>query len=259
MGEALAAELKACGIGCDFAPVVDVDTNPNNPVIGDRSFGDDPELVGRLGAAMIRGLQGGGVVACAKHFPGHGDTDVDSHLGLPAVDHSRSRLEAVELRPFRAAIEADVATIMTAHVLVRELDDVQPATLSPRIVGGLLRKEMRFTGVIVSDDLEMKAVAERWQPGPAAVMAAKAGCDVLPFCKEPGAQVEAIEALVRAVESEEISWKAMDEACLRIQRLKERYLLPYRDPLPKEARLAAGLGERMALAQEIAHRGGIRV
>ena len=259
MGEALAAELKACGIGCDFAPVVDVDTNPKNPVIGDRSFGDDPELVGRLGAAMIRGLQGGGVVACAKHFPGHGDTDVDSHLGLPVVDHSRSRLEAVELRPFRAAIEADVATIMTAHVLVRELDDLQPATLSPRVVGELLRKEMRFRGVIVSDDLEMKAVAERWQPGPAAVMAAMAGCDVLPVCKEPGAQVEAIEALVRAVEAEGISWKAMDEACLRIQRLKELYLLPYRDPLPKEARLAAGVGERMALAQEIAHRGGIPV
>ncbi len=259
MGEALAAELKACGIGCDFAPVVDVDTNPKNPVIGDRSFGDDPDLVGRLGAAMIRGLQGGGVVACAKHFPGLGDTDVDSHLDLPAVDHSRSRLEDVELRPFRKAIEAEVATIMTAHVLVRELDDRLPATLSPVLVEGLLRKEMAFGGVIVSDDLEMKAVAGRWRPGPAAVLAAKAGCDLLPVCKDPDAQVEAIEAVVRAVESEEISWKAMDAACGRIRLVKERFLLPYRDPVPTEARLAAGIGERMALAQEIADRGGIPV
>jgi beta-N-acetylhexosaminidase len=257
MGEALAAELKACGIGCDFAPVVDVDTNPRNPVIGDRSFGEDPDLVGRLGAAMIRGLQGGGVVACAKHFPGHGDTDVDSHLELPVVDHSRSRLDDVELRPFRMAIEAGVASIMTAHVLVREMDERLPATLSPLILETVLRGEMRFAGVIVSDDLEMKAVADRWRPGPAAVLAAKAGCDLLPVCKKPDAQVEAIEGLVRAVESEEISWKAMDAACGRIQRLKERYLLPYRDPLPSAARQAAGIGERVALSQEISDRGGI--
>ena len=123
VGAALAAELKACGIRYDFAPCVDVDTNPKNPVIGDRSFGDDPDLVGRLGVAMIRGLQENGVAACAKHFPGHGDTDLDSHLELPAVDHSRSRLDDVELRPFRKAIEAGVATVMTSHILVREIDD----------------------------------------------------------------------------------------------------------------------------------------
>ncbi len=111
VGGALAAELKACGIGLNLAPVVDVDTNPKNPVIGDRSFGDDPDLVGRLGAALIQGLQEGGVAASAKHFPGHGDTDMDSHLDLPVVEHSRARLEAVELRPFAAAIAAGVATI----------------------------------------------------------------------------------------------------------------------------------------------------
>jgi len=257
MGEALAAELKACGIGCDFAPVVDVDTNPRNPVIGDRSFGDDPERVGRLGAAMIRGLQGGGVVACAKHFPGHGDTDVDSHLALPAVDHSRARLEDVELRPFRAAIAAGVASIMTAHVLVRELDDRRPATLSPVVVDGLLRRELGFDGVIVSDDLEMKAVAERWRPAEAALLAAQAGCDLLPVCQGHDAQVEAIEALVRAVETEAISWKAMDAACGRLRLLKERFLLPYHDPHPRLARQAAGAGERVALAEEIASRSGL--
>lgn len=257
MGEALAAELVACGIRCDFAPVVDVDTNPRNPVIGDRSFGDDPERVGRLGAAMIRGLQDGGVVACAKHFPGHGDTDVDSHLALPAVDHSRSRLEDVELRPFRAAIAAGVASIMTAHVLVRELDDRLPATLSPVVIDGLLRRGLKYDGVIVSDDLEMKAVADRWRPSESAPLAAQAGCDLLPVCKDHDAQAEAIEGLVRAVETEALAWKAMDAACARLRLLKERFLLPYRDPQPRLARLAAGAGERVALSEEIASRGGL--
>ena len=257
MGRALAAELRACGIRCDFAPVMDVDTNPKNPVIGDRAFGDDPELVGRLGTAMIAGLQAGGVAASAKHFPGHGDTDVDSHLSLPAVDHSRARLDNVELRPFRRAIEAGVAMIMTAHVLVRELDDRLPSTLSPRLLEELLRKEMKFPGVIVSDDLEMKAVAERWGSGKAAGLAAKAGCDLMTVSKTPDAQVAAIEELVRAAEAGELSWEAMDAAAERVRRLKERFLLPYQDPDPKQARLVAGIGEHRRLAEEIAGQAGI--
>jgi len=256
MGEALAAELKPLGIGCDFAPVVDVDTNPRSPVIGDRSFGDDPDLVGRLGVALIRGLQEGGVAACAKHFPGHGDTEVDSHLGLPRVEHSPARLEDVELRPFRHAIEAGVATIMTAHVVVSELDDRVPATLSPRVIDELLRRKMKYEGLIVADDLEMKAVAG-WRPGEAAVMAAQAGCDLMPFCITHDAQVEAVEGLIRALEAEELTWTAMDDACDRIRALKDRYLMPYREPDPRAARLAAGAGERVALAREIAERGGV--
>jgi beta-N-acetylhexosaminidase len=259
MGQALAEELSACGIRWDLAPVVDVDTNPRNPVIGDRSFGDDPSLVGRLGAAMIRGLQDGGVAACAKHFPGHGDTASDSHLELPALDHSRTRLNDVELRPFRSAIEAGVASIMTAHVLVRELDDGLPATLSPRVVDALLRREMKYEGVVISDDLEMKAVSQHWGPAQAAVLAAQAGCDLLPFCASPDAQVEGLEGLIRAVEADEVSWRTMDAACARIRRLKERFLLPYRDPDPRLARAAAGVGQRVALAAEIAERSGIVV
>ena len=259
MGTALAEELLACGIRCDFAPVMDVDTNPKNPVIGDRSFGDDPELVGRLGVAMIRGLQDKGVVACAKHFPGHGDTDLDSHLDLPAVDHSLSRLHDVELRPFRQAVEAKVAMIMTAHVLVRELDAELPATLSPRVIDGLLRKDLQYDGVVVSDDLEMKAVAKHWRPARAAVLAAQAGCDILAACADHDAQVEAMEGLIRALESEEISHTLMDDSCDRVKWLKERFLLPYVDPDPKQARLAAGTGERLSLAAEIAGRAGVRV
>lgn len=259
VGEGLAAELAACGILWDLAPVVDVDSNPRNPVIGDRSFGDDPELVGRLGAALIRGLQGGGVAACAKHFPGHGDTELDSHLDLPVVDHSRARLDEVELPPFRMAIEAGVASVMTAHLLVRELDERLPATLSPRIIDGILRRELKYEGVIVSDDLEMKAVAQQWKAGAAAVLAAKAGCDLISVCVRADAQVEAIEGLVRAGEAGEIGWTAMDAAGRRIQRLKDRFLLPYRDPDPRLARQTAGAGERVALAAEIVDRGGTTV
>lgn len=256
MGEALAAELSACGIRLDFTPVMDVDTNPKNPVIGDRSFGDDPQLVGRMGVALIHGLQDGGVAACAKHFPGHGDTDLDSHFDLPAVDHSRARLEEVELPPFRMAIEAGVASFMTAHVIVRELDDTVPATLSPKVVDGLLRKELKFDGVIYTDDLEMKAVSGRWGYADAAVMAMKAGCDALPVCSKHDAQVEAMEGLIRAVESGQLPWARLDDAYARVRRLKHRFALPYGAPDPRQARAAAGAAEWSALSQAIAERGG---
>jgi beta-N-acetylhexosaminidase len=257
VGAALAAELGACGIALDFAPVVDVDTNPRNPVIGDRSFGAEPDLVGRLGAALIRGLQEGGVAACAKHFPGHGDTEQDSHVELPAVDHSRSRLDEVELPPFRAAIAAGVAAVLTAHVLFREIDPSLPASLSPSLTDGLLRKELGFAGVIVTDDLEMKAVATRWTPARLAVGAARAGADLLAFCRDPGGQTEAIEGLIRAAETGEIPFKEMEAAGGRVARLKERFLTGYRDPDPRAARLAAGSAEHRALAEEIAVASGL--
>jgi beta-N-acetylhexosaminidase len=256
MGEALAEECRAAGINCDFVPTMDVDTNPRNPIIGNRSFGDDPELVGRLGAALIRGLQGGRVIASAKHFPGHGDTDVDSHLDLPVVQHGRRRLEEVEMRPFGKAIEAEVGTIMMAHVLYPELDPERPASLSAKVVDGILRRQMKYDGVVLTDDLEMKAVADRWGPGPAAVMALQAGCDVVPVCEHHDAQVAAIEGVIRAVEAEEIPWTALEAGAGRIRRLKERFLLPYEDPDPRRARQTAGRGEFLALSEEMVERGG---
>jgi beta-N-acetylhexosaminidase len=256
MGAALAAECASAGIKCDFAPIMDVDTNPRNPIIGNRSFGDDPDLVGRLGVAMIEGLQGGGVVASAKHFPGHGDTDLDSHLELPVVEERRSRLEDVEIRPFKRAIAARVATIMMAHVLYPELDPEYPASISKPIVDGILRRELKYDGVVLTDDLEMKAVADRWTPDTSAVLALQAGCDIVPVCNSHDAQVTAIEGAVRAAESGDVPFKAMDDSLKRIRTMKERYLLPYRDPDPREARRRAGAPEFMALAQEIAERGG---
>jgi beta-N-acetylhexosaminidase len=257
MGRALARELSACGIRLDFAPCVDVDTNPNNPVIGDRSFGADPGLVGRMGAALIEGLQEGGVAACAKHFPGHGDTEVDSHLDLPAVDHSRGRLDDVELPPFRRAIASGVATVMTSHVLVRELDDALPASLSAKVTSGLLRDGLGFGGVVVSDDFDMKAISRHWAPERVSVLAAGAGCDLLAFCRSHEAQVAAIEGLIRALETSEIPWKAAEAAEARLRALEERFLVGYRDPDPREARLAAGGADSRALAEEIASRSGM--
>ncbi len=255
MGAALAAECSAAGIKCDFAPIMDVDTNPDNPIIGNRSFSDDPDLVGRLGVAMIEGLQGGGVAASAKHFPGHGDTSVDSHLDLPVVEQSRSRLQDVEMRPFRQAIAARVATIMMAHVLYPELDPEVPASLSRPIVDGILRRELKYDGVVLTDDLEMKAVADRWTADRSAVMAMQAGCDIVPVCQSHDAQVTAVEGAVRAVEAGELPFRDMDDALARVRGLKERYLLPYRDPDPRRARAVAGSPELVALAQEISERG----
>jgi beta-N-acetylhexosaminidase len=257
LGSALAEQLAPCGIHLDFAPVVDVDTNPKNPVIGDRSFGDDPSLVARLGAAVIAGLQAGGVAACAKHFPGHGDTDRDSHLELPSVDHSPDRIEEVELQPFRAALAAHVASVMTAHVVVRALDETLPATLSPRVVRDVLRKKMGFGGVVVSDDLEMKAIARTWGAGTAAVRALAAGCDLLLVCHSAEAQAEAHEALIKAIESETLAVKAVEDAALRVRRLKERFVPRDPNPLWREADWERMSRSHRLLAEEIASHGAM--
>ena len=224
-GAALAAELRAVGITLDYAPVLDIHTNPKNPIIGDRALAEDAEGVARLGAAVIRGLQDNGVAACGKHFPGHGDTSVDSHLELPLVEHPPDRIRRVECVPFREAIRAGVAFIMTAHVLVPSLDEERPATLSSTIVRGLLREELGFEGVIVSDDLEMKAIAATYSVPDAAVQAIAAGCDALLICSgDPEVQAAALEALVHAVEQGTIPYKGLEDTLLRLRRAKERFL-----------------------------------
>ena len=252
MAVAISEELKACGIALDFAPVMDVDTNPANPIIGDRSFSRDPEEVSKLGTAFIEAMQGAGVAACAKHFPGHGDTDKDSHLDLPVVEHARSRLDAIELVPFRRAVAANVATIMTAHVVVRELDPAVPATLSPRVVNDLLRGELGYRGVVVADDLEMKAVSATWPYALSAVLSTKAGCDILPVCEHEEAQAAVIESLIRAEESGEIARRDVDDSMLRIESLIDRYATPCVEPVAKLAVAAAGRTEARLLSEQIA-------
>src|SRR5215510_15051213 len=210
---ALAAELRAVGITLDFAPVLDVHTNPKNPIIGDRALAERADDVARLGSAIVRTLQAEGVAACGKHFPGHGDTSTDSHHELPLVEHPPERLREVEFEPFRAAIAADVATTMTAHVLVPSLDEERPATLSRRIVSDILRRELRYQGVILSDDLEMKAIANEYAVPSAAVMAIESGCDGMLICSgDHETQAAALEAIIHAVEDGRIRSAAIDDA-----------------------------------------------
>jgi beta-N-acetylhexosaminidase len=222
---ALAAELRAVGITLDYAPVLDIHTNPKNPVIGDRAFSNDAATVARLGVAIIEELQRQGVAACGKHFPGHGDTSVDSHLELPLVEHPPDRIRRVECVPFEAATRAGVAFIMTAHVLVPSLDEERPATLSPRIVQKMLREELGFEGVILSDDLEMKAIAATYSVPDAAVQAVAAGCDGLLICSgNVEVQALTLEALVHAVEDGRIPFKRVEDALTRLRAAKERLL-----------------------------------
>jgi beta-N-acetylhexosaminidase len=219
IGATLARELRNVHIRLNFSPVLDVDTNPANPVIGERSFGADPMLVARLGCAMIEGMQSNGVAACGKHFPGHGDTSLDSHLELPALDHDMNRLRAVELPPFAAAVRAGVASVMTAHVLFRALDPDVPATMSRAVLHGILRTELGFGGVIISDDLEMKAIADHYGLEDAVVRGANAGVDVFLVCHDHAVQAQAIEVLVRAVERGQVARARLDEAARRIDSL----------------------------------------
>ncbi|MGC4082423.1 MAG: beta-N-acetylhexosaminidase [Vicinamibacterales bacterium] len=222
---ALAAELRAVGITLDYAPVLDIHTNPKNPIIGDRALADDARVVAQIGATIVRVLQAEGVAACGKHFPGHGDTSTDSHHELPLVEHPPELLRERELLPFRAAIAAGVATIMTAHVFVPALDDERPATLSSRIVTGLLRQELSFDGVIVSDDLEMKALANDRAVPDSAVLAIEAGCDALLICAgDYDVQAAALESIVRRAESDRAFEKRVDDALTRNRRVKERFL-----------------------------------
>jgi beta-N-acetylhexosaminidase len=253
---ALAAELKAVGITLDYAPVLDIHTNPKNPVIGDRAIAETAAEVARLGSAIVRELQGQGIAACGKHFPGHGDTSADSHLELPLVEHPPERLRQVEFLPFKAAIEANVATIMTAHVLVPSLDERAPATLSRRVVHDLLRAELGFEGVILSDDLEMKAVASAYAVPDAAVLAVNAGCDGLLICGgDHGTHVAALEALVYALEDDRLPLLRVEDALRRNRNAKQRFLAgggASRPPAGRVLRQALGRDDHRAIADEMA-------
>jgi beta-N-acetylhexosaminidase len=221
MGE----ELREVGVNWNFAPVLDVDSNPNNPVIGARSYGPDPELVAAMGAAAVRGFQeDAGIMACGKHFPGHGDTDVDSHRSLPRVAHSIEHLNKIELAPFCAAIHAGLAAIMSSHIVFDALDPDLPATLSPRILTGLLRGKLEFDGVIITDCVEMKGVADGWGEVEAAVLAVIAGADIVLCCHTWETQRAVRDGLVAAVQSGLIPQARIDDALARIASAKRRWL-----------------------------------
>jgi beta-N-acetylhexosaminidase len=251
---ALAHELSAVGITLDFTPVLDVLTNPKNPGIGDRAFSDKAEDVARLGRVIIETLQSQGIAASGKHFPGHGEAGVDSHDEMPVCDLPPDRLQAVELVPFRAAIEARVAFMLTAHVLFPPLDEEHPATLSPRIVSGLLRQELKFEGAVLTDDLDMGAIAKKYPIDHAVVQAIAAGVDGLLICgPDYDKKATALEALIRAVEEETLPLKRVEDAIKRMRIAKERFLLGRRRWRvdPRNVRSAVGRMEHQAVAEEM--------
>ncbi|MFD5428358.1 glycoside hydrolase family 3 protein [Streptomyces sp. NPDC127084] len=221
---ALGRRLASCGVDLNWAPSADVNSNPDNPVIGVRSFGSDPALVARHTAAYVQGLQSAGVAACAKHFPGHGDTSVDSHHALPRIDVELATLRSRELLPFQSAIEVGSKSVMSAHILLPALDPDHPATLSPRILTGLLRQELGFDGLIVTDGMEMKAIAATYGIERGSVLAIAAGADAI--CVGGGLADEDTvlrlrDALVNAVRQGELPEERLADAAARVRALAD--------------------------------------
>ncbi|HEX7052061.1 MAG TPA: glycoside hydrolase family 3 N-terminal domain-containing protein [Longimicrobiales bacterium] len=253
MGRITALEARAVGIHMTFAPVVDVNNNPANPIINVRSFGEDPERVGELASAFIRGAQEHGLLATAKHFPGHGDTGVDSHLELPVLSVGRQRLDSIELPPFRAAIAAGVTGVMTAHIAFPALTgDMTPASLSPELVTGLLGDSLGFDGLVITDALDMGGVVNRYGPAEAAVAALKAGADVLLMPPDVGTTIAAV---VKAVERGELTESRIDRSVRRLLRLKARLGLHRRRTVdPARIPEVVGVPEHLAVAERVAER-----
>jgi beta-glucosidase-like glycosyl hydrolase len=230
VGKEIARQARGVGVHLNLAPVVDVNSNPENPIINTRSFGENPELVADCAAAYLQGIQSMGLLACAKHFPGHGDTAVDSHLGLPVILHDKERMDRIELAPFRRAIEEGVAVVMTGHLLVPCLDPDFPATLSRACLFDLLRKELGFEGLIISDALNMKALTCAYSPEEIALLARRAGCDLLLYGTHISPLVDdlmrdkiprAYSALLSAYREGFLEQADLNESVLKILRAKE--------------------------------------
>ena len=254
VARATAQEGRAAGIQINFAPVVDVNNNPSNPVINTRSFGEDPKRVAHLSELFVRGAMAGGQLATAKHFPGHGDTDVDSHVGLPIVTATMGRLDTVELVPFKAAINAGAALVMTAHIALPAVqgDSSTPATLAPRIITGLLRDTLGFRGVAITDAMTMEGIGKGYTTEQSSVLAVKAGADIL---LKPSDPTVAINAVVAAVERGEISRSRIDSAARHVLELKARSGVAFAPVVSLERlRDVVGAPEHRALAADIARR-----
>jgi beta-N-acetylhexosaminidase len=250
-GRAMGRELCAAGINFNFAPVLDVLANPENPVIGDRSLGADPQKVSRLGWEIARGLKDSGVIPCGKHFPGHGDTEKDSHLELPVVRKTRRELDACELPPFVQACRNQIDSLMTAHVLYPALDPDLPATLSRPVVGDLLRGELAYDGLVFSDDLEMRAITDSYSAEEALALAVDSGVDVLMFCHHVENAARAFEFLCRKAEREERSRMRIKESAARIARLKWSYLKSFAGNCGEQFKKSADLENHKKLAATI--------
>jgi beta-N-acetylhexosaminidase len=225
IGNILAMQLNAFGINMDFAPVLDVNTNPNNPIIGNRSFGSDPNIVSDLGIATMKGIKDKGVIPVVKHFPGHGDTSVDSHLGLPSIENNLDRLNKVELVPFKNAIKDGADVVMVAHILMAKLDPDYPASMSKKVISDILRDDLNFDGVVITDDMTMGAIMKNYNIEDAVIKSVNAGSDIVLVCHNNDNQVNVINYLQKAVKDGEISEERIDKSVYRILKLKDKYNL----------------------------------
>ncbi|GGN99906.1 glycoside hydrolase family 3 [Saccharibacillus kuerlensis] len=224
IGEQLGEQLKSQGFNLDYAPVLDVNSNPDNPVIGDRSFGDSAAMVSKMGIAVMQGLESKKVIPVVKHFPGHGDTSVDSHISLPVVNKSLAELNKLELIPFRKAINEGADVVMIAHILLPKLDQQFPSSMSKAVITDLLRSKLGFKGVVMTDDMTMGAIAKNYGIGESAVHSVQAGSDIILVAHGADNAIEAIEAITQAVKSGRISEQRIDESLTRIFALKSKYL-----------------------------------
>ncbi len=252
VGKALGDELAVLGFDIDFAPVLDVHTNPDNPIIGNRAFSTTAERAARRALALAAGLGSAGIIACGKHFPGHGDTRTDSHLELPRIEHDRERLDAVELVPFLRAAAAGLPMIMTAHIVFAAVAPDVPATLSRAVVTGILREQLGYRGLVVSDDLDMRAISRHYRAGEAAVAAVGAGCDALLLCCDTAAQRQAYEGLVHAGEGDSEFRARLGRAAQMVRDLKRVHFASARvGSSGEEARRVVGAPAHQELARRL--------
>lgn len=224
--ETMGKELLAVGVNMNYAPCVDVLTNPANTVIGDRAFGTEPEIVSKMGSAIVRGFVKVGVIPAVKHFPGHGDTLLDSHEDLPVVEHDLARLDEIEFAPFKKCFRARVEFCMTAHLVLKQVDAEWPATLSHKVLNGILRERLGYRNIVMTDDMEMKAITKNFPVEVSAVQAIKAGCNILLYCHELSVQEKALEAIVKAVTDGEIPESVIEENYQKVLKAKKENFPP---------------------------------
>lgn len=222
VGSLLGEELKIFGLNMDFAPVLDINSNPKNPVIGDRALGTESDIVSKLGLQTMKGLQSKNIISVVKHFPGHGDTSIDSHVGLPVVNSDLKRLHSFELLPFEAAIKNNADAVMVAHILLPKIDPQNPASLSKTIITHLLRGEMNFDGVVITDDMTMGAIVNNYDIGEAAVRSITGGADIVLVCHDFEKEEAVIQSIQKAAEIGDLSFDRIDQSVYRILKLKQK-------------------------------------
>jgi beta-N-acetylhexosaminidase len=223
IGSLLGEEVKAFGLNINFAPVLDVNSNAKNPVIGDRSFGSNVDIVSRLGIQTMKGIQAQNIIAGVKHFPGHGDTSVDSHVGLPVVNNDLNRLKSLELIPFSKAIENGADVVMVAHILLPKIDKDNPATFSKTVITDILRGYLKYDGVVITDDMTMGAIVKNYAIGEAAVKSLNAGSDIILVCHDFEKETAVLKAINTAVQNKTLTEKSIDEKIYRVLKLKQKY------------------------------------